>query len=296
MSILFVVHGMDPLDDTTDDGPKFEDVANINVEQQLFQCKLCGKKYPRTQNLRVHLAGGDHNLPQFRHLSDKSMSCDFCDMKFVLNSRLQNHIRKVHGGVADESTNDDDIKVYPKFEEITTVDKIRNLFLCRLCGKNYPREHNLRVHLAGGDHNLPQFKTKNKFKWSKNQDQHGGLAKNIVHNYLYAGDVKTADHLDDKDVSMSELPAGQISLSQIKKLGPELDPTAIPLPDPVPVEIHKCNHCPNVYKSKTYLTQHIRIVHEGKRAGACEHCKWLFFKYIHFNLGNTLGENSVLHI
>ena len=36
MFILFVVHGMDPLDDTTDDGPKFEDVANINVEQQLF--------------------------------------------------------------------------------------------------------------------------------------------------------------------------------------------------------------------------------------------------------------------
>ena len=49
---------------------------------------------------------------------------------------------------------------------------------------------------------------------------------------------------------MSELPAGQISLSQIKKLGPELDPTAIPLPDPVPVEIHKCNHCPNVIRAK----------------------------------------------
>ena len=64
------------------------------MEQQLFQCNLCGKKFPRTQNLRLHLAGGDHNLPQFRHVSDESIQCEFCDMAFVQQSRMRRHILK----------------------------------------------------------------------------------------------------------------------------------------------------------------------------------------------------------
>ena len=277
----------DPLlNDAKDSGPKFEDITTINVDEKLFQCNLCGKTYPRVQNLRVHLAGGDHNLPQFRHVSAEQLSCDFCDMKFVLQSRLRNHIRKVHGGVDESSSNNDnDVKIFPKFEEITTVDKNRGIFLCRLCGKNFPREHNLRVHLAGGDHNLPQFKTKNKFKWSKNKSTPSDLSRGFK-------SVKSEDNLDGTESvpaasvlitdrysgSISELPAGQISLSQIESMGPALDPTHYPLPDPQPIEIYKCNQCPNVYKSKTYLNQHIKIVHEGKRAGNCERCGKCFFK------------------
>ena len=91
----FLVHGTDEsLDDTKDEGPKFEDVALVDMKQQLFQCKLCGKKYPRTANLRVHLAGGDHNLPQFRLVSGKSIQCEFCDTTFVQQSRLRRHMLK----------------------------------------------------------------------------------------------------------------------------------------------------------------------------------------------------------
>ena len=64
------------------------------MKQQLFQCKLCGKTYPRTANLRVHLAGGDHNLPQFRLVSGKSIQCEFCDVRFVQQSRLRRHVLK----------------------------------------------------------------------------------------------------------------------------------------------------------------------------------------------------------
>ena len=93
--ISFVVHGTDdPIEETKIHDPKFEDVANIDVDQQLFQCKLCGKNFQKSKNLRLHLAGGDHNLPQFKHVSDTYIQCESCDMKFVHQSRLRRHVQQ----------------------------------------------------------------------------------------------------------------------------------------------------------------------------------------------------------
>ena len=93
--ISFVVHGTDdPIEETKIHDPKFEDVANIDVDQQLFQCKLCGKNFQKSKNLRLHLAGGDHNLPQFKHVSDTYIQCEQCDMKFVHQSRLRRHVQQ----------------------------------------------------------------------------------------------------------------------------------------------------------------------------------------------------------
>ncbi|KAF7270308.1 hypothetical protein GWI33_016709 [Rhynchophorus ferrugineus] len=76
-----------------------------------FICKLCGKKFGKSSNLKRH---------EKHHLAEKGYPCSFCDKSFIMASRLKRHM-DTHTG----------------FKPYT----------CELCNRAFPSSQNLKRHI-----------------------------------------------------------------------------------------------------------------------------------------------------
>jgi hypothetical protein len=77
-----------------------------------LQCNIC-KKFFRKQSLREHLR---------QHTQERIFHCpiEVCPMAFTRKANLKNHIRNVHNSSKE-----------------TEKQQSAELFLCRICGKNF---------------------------------------------------------------------------------------------------------------------------------------------------------------
>ena len=120
-------------------------IEKYHLEQSNKICDMCGKFFPETENLILHIKVDHPKLHQAK-------ICDSCGMSFTNTYKMKHHIIGVHGGpkpykcdICDKTFRFSDrlnahIKDFHKDCQKTSCDK---------CDKSFLTAKNLKVHLMG---------------------------------------------------------------------------------------------------------------------------------------------------
>lgn len=103
-------------------------------------CSLCDKKFTTIAGLKYHLK---------THTGIRTISCPFCQRKFMANGNLQAHIRTVHSVVRPHGCGECEQSFasgYHLRRHISSVHRKERDFVCGVCGKRFGQQSHLNHH------------------------------------------------------------------------------------------------------------------------------------------------------
>lgn len=103
-------------------------------------CSLCDKKFTTIAGLKYHLK---------THTGTKTISCPFCQLKFMANGNLQSHIRTVHSTVRPYACSECEqsfTRGYHLKRHITSIHQKKRDFECGVCNRRFLQQSHLTQH------------------------------------------------------------------------------------------------------------------------------------------------------
>ena len=153
------------------------DGNNYSVDDEMYACGTCGKRYTSFPNLKRHMKlhaglqssqyevivndqmGMKSNIEGSPNKNEKYFLCKVCHNSYTSLGNLKRHIESSHNGVVNDSllsdldtttTMDEDME-----SEMSSVQKTKPFpsvgnngsYPCHLCGKTYTTENSMKRHL-----------------------------------------------------------------------------------------------------------------------------------------------------
>ena len=266
-----------------------------------IKCKICEREFDRQQTLFTHMATA--------HSEERNFACNFCDFKAKISVVLKRHIKRKHDKELNFVCELCGKKFFEAYrlrlheeshnhkERKKRTEKVLQELNCDICEKTFLGQQALNVHMAVS-HKIPQENVENiKKVWTcdkcgKNftsakylndhcNQEHPSVEKinsvessceNCDLNFVTA--VELNQHLESclKVEEMKNLTCEKCESSNWRSAKALRKHIA---------EVHGqivtiCDICGTCLKSKYYLEDHKKSVHEGLKRFACSYCGKLF--------------------
>lgn len=108
-------------------------------------CLICYNTFKKMQHLKQHLG---------LHIEQKSLSCTYCPLKFVLSVQLNAHIKQSHSPSRFKRISCDKNGCKARFatkdqlkQHIDDVHDTRKDFVCKVCSKGFQSKSHLAEHM-----------------------------------------------------------------------------------------------------------------------------------------------------
>ncbi|XP_066991563.2 zinc finger protein Xfin [Anabrus simplex] len=169
-------------------GKKFEMKAQLNGHSSthLFKCKYCGKQFVNKFQLTRHFKTYKHSKLLPYECKDPS-----CRKKFPDANRLNMHM-KLHAIIKQEPERNDGVHeprkvTFPTMAELHARRKIRSTvysrpYQCELCGKHFPNNFKLNRHLNAKKHARPMMNPVRGYSHPINRDILTVQKQSIIQN------------------------------------------------------------------------------------------------------------------
>ena len=286
-----------------------DQVENVIHKDQIdFNCDVCGKSFSRADNLKTHI-NSIHNAL-------KDHKCDTCEKTFSTKTTLKYHVMAIHKQLKPHKCGSCDkafVKKSSLDEHVKTYHKIQaEEYRCDECGKHYRSKIKLNMHKKSvhGEKKLFQCETcENSFPSSKRllyhvMSIHEGLRphKCVSCEKAFVKEKSLNEHIKVFHTDQRDHPCNHCEkkFALKKRLRThikdahgdnvyicEICSSAFNTTSGLKGHIKRfheddtyycmvvCSQCGKSMRNN-YLTQHMRIVHEGIRNSKCDVCGKLF--------------------
>ncbi|XP_030611147.1 zinc finger protein 721-like [Archocentrus centrarchus] len=235
------------------------------TEEKLFNCGVCGQRFNKNANLKIHIRV---------HTGEKPFSCNICEKTFGHHCNLKTHIR-VHTGEKPFGCNLCDKKFTQRVHLKThmSVHTGARPFVCDICSKRFSQLRILKTHMSihTGERPFCCDKCGKRFKCNRNLKLHMNVhteekpfvceicGKRLkcdrslkIHMSIHTGEKPFGCAVCSKSFSQSGI------LKRHMRIHTGLTPFS-------------CNMCGKRFKCQGNLNSHIRV-HSGERPFVCDVC------------------------
>lgn len=145
------------------------DQMSMETKKKLFECFECKKIFKQQRELKVHIYDHDSNRKsfictvckmqfrsrvtwyrhRFRHMNNV-LNCEYCDEKFIMLSKLKQHIQDIHKSQLNTHQCDQCSEAFPlKFLLTWHIEWHKNAkkYACTACDSVFFSERKLNTHI-----------------------------------------------------------------------------------------------------------------------------------------------------